>query len=306
MPQASGYNVKFKTLIRAMACFAITLLSLVDVALCVPLSIEQIKSAKKILIMPGTFDPIHLGHIEAAEIARLEAHADLVIMLPVNNPTHKKPLPFALRLQLMDAALRTHPQLAYPLDLEWQAVSQEANPFSAYARRIRAVNSSVQVSLVVGQDVAEGTLEAIINKFRPDETFVSPRTGAGDYQLPQNLARKNVHLLSHGPTGLSSSQVRRFLHKYSELYFRDPMDVKYKDKIIELSKSLTFSMIFLILEQGFYLGTEDDNRVSASTRFKNWLSKDLSQGEELEAPQKAAGESKTSVRYYQCHRLFQN
>ena len=45
---------------------------------------------KKIGIMGGTFDPIHLGHIKIASAAKSEYHLDKVIFLTSGNPPHKR------------------------------------------------------------------------------------------------------------------------------------------------------------------------------------------------------------------------
>lgn len=45
--------------------------------------------AMKVLIMGGTFNPIHIGHLILAEEARMEFAYDRVIMVPARNPPHK-------------------------------------------------------------------------------------------------------------------------------------------------------------------------------------------------------------------------
>lgn len=43
-------------------------------------------------IMGGTFDPVHMGHLVAAETARFEFNLDKVIFVPAGHPPHKESL----------------------------------------------------------------------------------------------------------------------------------------------------------------------------------------------------------------------
>ena len=52
----------------------------------------NLKGMKKIAVMGGTFDPIHYGHLVAAEAVRDEIEADCVIFIPTGNPPHKQGL----------------------------------------------------------------------------------------------------------------------------------------------------------------------------------------------------------------------
>jgi len=50
---------------------------------------EKIKKVSRLGIMGGTFDPIHYGHLVAAEGARYEFDLDKVIFIPAGQPPHK-------------------------------------------------------------------------------------------------------------------------------------------------------------------------------------------------------------------------
>ncbi|PYI51897.1 nicotinate-nucleotide adenylyltransferase [Paenibacillus flagellatus] len=66
----------------------------------------------KVGIMGGTFDPIHQGHLLAAERAREEAGLDEVWFMPSNTPPHKPNAPKATaeqRLAMVKAAIAGNP-----------------------------------------------------------------------------------------------------------------------------------------------------------------------------------------------------
>lgn len=45
---------------------------------------------KRLGILGGTFDPIHIGHLATAEAVRCEYHLDTVLFIPSANPPHKQ------------------------------------------------------------------------------------------------------------------------------------------------------------------------------------------------------------------------
>ena len=47
---------------------------------------------ERLAIMGGTFDPIHYGHLVAAEAARMEFALDQVVFVPSGQPPHKRGL----------------------------------------------------------------------------------------------------------------------------------------------------------------------------------------------------------------------
>ncbi|WP_400164131.1 nicotinate-nucleotide adenylyltransferase [Brevibacillus sp. TJ4] len=67
---------------------------------------------KHVGIMGGTFDPIHCGHLLAAEQAREQAKLDEVWFLPTHIPPHKSRhglTPAHHRLRMVELAVADHP-----------------------------------------------------------------------------------------------------------------------------------------------------------------------------------------------------
>ncbi|MBI4179980.1 nicotinate-nucleotide adenylyltransferase [bacterium] len=62
-------------------------------------------------ILGGSFDPIHIGHLIAAETVREAFQLDRVLFIPAYRPPHKTDFPVAppaLRLKMTEAAIRSH------------------------------------------------------------------------------------------------------------------------------------------------------------------------------------------------------
>jgi len=63
-------------------------------------------------ILGGTFDPIHFGHLLAAEETRIALRLDRVLFAPASDPPHKQgyvKLPVAQRLSMVRLAIADNP-----------------------------------------------------------------------------------------------------------------------------------------------------------------------------------------------------
>jgi len=50
---------------------------------------SKVGKVGKVGVLGGTFDPLHLGHLRAAEVARDELSLECVLFVPARNPPHK-------------------------------------------------------------------------------------------------------------------------------------------------------------------------------------------------------------------------
>jgi nicotinate-nucleotide adenylyltransferase len=63
-------------------------------------------------VFGGTFDPVHLGHLIAAEQCREQARLDKVLFVPAARPPHKPHrtiTPFSHRVEMLTLAVAGHP-----------------------------------------------------------------------------------------------------------------------------------------------------------------------------------------------------
>ena len=72
---------------------------------------ESIAGGKKLGIMGGTFDPIHYGHMVAAETARIEFGLDRVLFIPTGSPPHEENrliTDASLRYEMVEMAIQNN------------------------------------------------------------------------------------------------------------------------------------------------------------------------------------------------------
>jgi nicotinate-nucleotide adenylyltransferase len=107
----------------------------------------------KIGIMGGTFDPIHLGHMIAAESAREAAGLDEVWFIPTNIPPHKQNLPKASaeqRLAMVSLAVADHPSFrAVDYELKRGGTSFTADT----VQMLRDLHPNISFYYIIGADM---------------------------------------------------------------------------------------------------------------------------------------------------------
>jgi len=168
---------------------------------------------RRLGILGGTFDPVHVGHLVAAVNVRHELALDKVLMVVANEPWQKvgsRPLTAAGdRLALVQAAV------AGVDGLEASAIEIERGGPSYTVDTLRAIKQSdpeAELTFIVGADMARtlpGWREpgALVGLAR---LAVAEREDAGRGQVLRALAPlgARVEFLEMPPVEVSSSQVR--------------------------------------------------------------------------------------------------
>ncbi|MDX2230391.1 MAG: nicotinate (nicotinamide) nucleotide adenylyltransferase [Leptolyngbyaceae cyanobacterium bins.349] len=87
---------------------------------------NKISSFRRMGIMGGSFNPVHLGHLIIAETALSQFALDQVVWVPTYQPPHKSYdlLPFAHRWAMVHQAIADHPNfIASNLEQKRQTIS---------------------------------------------------------------------------------------------------------------------------------------------------------------------------------------
>jgi len=173
---------------------------------------------RRLGLLGGTFDPVHLGHIAAASICRERLALDAVRLITARNPPHKRARarPSAAHRHAMVAlAVAPFPRLeASDIELRRRGPSYTVDTL----RAIRAREPRADLFFIVGSDtIAElpawrrldeiVRLATIVTVVRPGaprryRAAEFPALGAGD------VARLNRFVVAMPPRAESSTDIR--------------------------------------------------------------------------------------------------
>jgi nicotinate-nucleotide adenylyltransferase len=183
-----------------------------------PLTVEDIRKAKKIGIMPGTFDPVTQGHIAAAKAAVDQGGLDMVILVPQENP-HKNPISRAQRLKLIDFAALDLEKVTYAKDGELYPVF-EGSKMWTIVRKIRKINPDAEIDLVAAADFASNPVTTFLFKYAvmPDRWVILSRSGYENAALSRTVMRSPHDYIEMPPLDVSSSKAKKYLLAHPELY----------------------------------------------------------------------------------------
>lgn len=208
------------------------------------MSIEPGK--RRLGIMGGTFDPIHLGHLVAAEEAYHFFDLDKVLFIPAARPPHKNlenVTNISHRLQMVDLATAANSHFEV-LDIETkrQGPSYTVDTIRELSNEY---NGTTELFFITGEDA----ILQIMNWRDPEvllqfTNFIAvSRYGrpAGEHdhfmaQLPENV-REKVYPLEIPLIGVSSTDIRDRIAKGRSIRYLVPdvVEVYIREKNLYLS-----------------------------------------------------------------------
>lgn len=107
-------------------------------------------------VFGGSFDPVHVGHLIAAEYVRETFQLDRVLFVPAFRPPHKEGVPNASpghRLKMLDAAVRSHIHFAVSdIEIRREGPSYTIDTLKELARE----NPGAKLYFILGTDLLPG------------------------------------------------------------------------------------------------------------------------------------------------------
>ena len=101
----------------------------------------------------GTFDPIHIGHLIAAEEVRCDLALDTVLFIPAGQPPHKSPAgvtPASQRARMVELAIASNPAFELSrVDLERPGRSYTVDTLRLLREQL---GGSTEIYFIIGMD----------------------------------------------------------------------------------------------------------------------------------------------------------
>lgn len=164
----------------------------------------RIKRGRRVGILGGTFNPIHMGHLVLAEQARGLLRLEKVIFVPTNLPPHKKVsslVPAQQRYHMVAKALKSNPCFEVSdLELTRGGVSYSVETL----RKFKSIFRHAALYFIVGSDfLKEFSGWRDIGKLSKICKFViAARPGYPLGRLPGNMQAIKVSALDISSTGI--------------------------------------------------------------------------------------------------------
>ena len=157
-------------------------------------------------IFGGTFNPIHVGHLLLAETARDTLALDRIVFIPTGRPPHKRAkdlLPGAVRLKLIQWAIRDHPAFAASdIELQRAGTSYSLDTVQILHRRMPGAT----LFLLVGQDMLTVPWVGWKELKRLCTVVVAPRPDIRG--RPPSSRQRGLTWLAMPPVAMTSSDIR--------------------------------------------------------------------------------------------------
>ena len=199
---------------------------------------------RRVGIMGGTFDPIHVGHLIIAETVREALSLSEVLFIPASIPPHKPDQPVMAaehRLVLVKLATNSNPFFQV-LDIEFRRKGPSYS-YDTLKALIQEYGRQQEFCFIIGGD----EVNSILSWYRAEELFSLCHFAAAKRQgSPISLseirkkfgdaALSRIHLVTTPELEISSTDIRRRLQEGRSIRYLVPEEVEayiYKEGLYQ-------------------------------------------------------------------------
>ena len=182
---------------------------------------------KKIGILGGTFDPIHLGHLVLAEQVAEKLKLDQVIFIPCLRSPHKtrqKLSPAQDRLRMTQLALEDNPSFSVSdIELKRKGLSYTVDTL----KELKNLHPNSQIYFLTGSDVLDelGAWKHPEQIYRLAKVVIATRPGFDKFDRRNRFAKKSIVVPITG-IDVSSSEIRRRVKMGKSIKYLVPSGVE--------------------------------------------------------------------------------
>lgn len=199
-------------------------------------------SNDKIAIMGGTFDPIHIGHLIAAERVHEELGVDYIYFIPSNIPPHKNYENMAdssQRYNMVELAIKSNPRFKIS-DIE---LKRQGNSYTIDTIRElkKTLITDTTIYFIIGADNASAILrwKEAEELLKIVELVIVTRPGKWEngFESEINLLKNSggtVHVIEIPLISVSSGEIRNRVRNNKRIEYLVPEEVKeyiYENKL---------------------------------------------------------------------------
>ena len=194
----------------------------------------MIMKRKKVGIMGGTFDPIHVGHLILGENAYHQFALDKVLFMPSGNPPHKRNRQGRATLEQRIEMVRLAIQDNSHFELSLEDAFEDGYSYTKQTlERLTLANPDVEYYFIMGADslfsfedwreperiVQLAVIVAAVRDHVNEETMQKQVT------YLQNKMGANIHILSTPNMDISSQMLRGWVEEGRSLRYYIPDSV---------------------------------------------------------------------------------
>jgi len=199
---------------------------------------------RRIGLMGGTFDPVHYGHLVAAEEARYQFSLEKVVFIPASKPPHKTRRDITTpehRLNMTEIAINSNPYFTISdIEINRQGLSYTIDT----VRAMREANPDWEIYFITGADAVLEILTWKNIKELLEECFFVGATRPGfhldlvshtlSYLTKEGLAR--IKTFEIPSLAISSTDIRQRVREGRPIKYLLPDEVEkfiYQNKLYQ-------------------------------------------------------------------------